>query len=155
MGKPDRHRQRREHNGRSLGGRFGGNALDGGFRLALTSIGQPLISTAGDAALLSGPQPAAAYVPIYADYGSQAGTIIGFVYYTNWTYQTGTLTLMPAGTALQIGSQNVSPTMALPLPTAFAQADVTSMFQAHAALFSEYPLYAPALVNRYLGPNTP
>jgi hypothetical protein len=129
--------------------------LDGQFRLALTSIGQPLVATAGDGALLGGPQPAAAYVPIYADYGSQAGTIIGFVYYTNWSYLSGTLTLMPASTAVQIGSQNVSPTMVLRLPVALAQADVTSLFQAHAALFSEYPLYAPALVNRYLGPNTP
>ena len=94
-------------------------------------------------------------MPIYVDYGSQAGTIIGFVYYTNWTYQTGTLTLMPAATAVQIGSQNVSPTMVLPLSAALAQADVTTLFQAHAALFAEYPLYAPALVNRYLGPNTP
>jgi hypothetical protein len=129
--------------------------LDGQFRLTLTSIGQPVVATASDAALLGGPQPAAAYVPIYADYGSQAGTIIGFVFYTTWSYQSGTLTLMPAGTLVQIGSQNVSPTMVLRLPAALAQADVTSLFQAHTALFAEYPLYAPALVNRYLGPNTP
>ena len=83
---------------------------------------------------------------------SQA-TIIGFVYYNNWSYQSGSLTLGPAAVAVQIGSQNVSPTMALPLPTVLAPADVSAMFQDHASLFTQYPLYAPALVNRYIGPN--
>jgi hypothetical protein len=121
---------------------------------ALTAIGQPLVTSTVDGALLSGPQSTAAYVPIYADFPSQPATIIGFVYYNNWSYQSGSLTLGPVSVAVQIGSQNVSPTMALPLPTALAPADVSAMFQDHAALFSQDPLYAPALVNRYVGPSS-
>ena len=70
------------------------------------------------------------YVPIYADYPSQPATIIGFVYYNNWSYQSGSLTLSPPAVAVQIGGQNVSPTMALPLPTALAPTDISAMFQA-------------------------
>jgi Flp pilus assembly protein TadG len=131
----------------------GATILDSQFRLTLTSIGQPLVSSTNDGALLAGPQ-SAMYVPIYADYTSQPGTIIGFVNYNNWSYTSGSLTLGPAAGAVQIGGQNVSPTMALPLPAALAPGDVSTIFQAHAALFSQYPLYAPALVNRYLGPGS-
>jgi hypothetical protein len=129
--------------------------LNGQFQAALTAIGQPLVAATSDSSLLTGPQSAAAYVPIYADFASQPGTIIGFVYYTNWTYTSGSLTLGPAAGTVQIGGQNVSPTMALPLPAALAPADAAAMFQDHAVLFNQYPLYAPALVNRYIGPNTP
>ena len=55
-------------------------------------------------------------MPIYADYPSQPATIVGFVYYNNWRYQSGSLTLGPAAVAEEIGGQNVSPAMALPLP---------------------------------------
>ena len=127
--------------------------LSSQFRLTLTAIGQPLVASTDETALVAGPQPTAAYVPIYADYGSQPATIVGFVYYMNWSYQSGSLTLSPAGAAVQIGAANVSPTMALPLPAALASADAAAMFQAHAALFAQYPLCAPALVNRYIGPN--
>jgi hypothetical protein len=123
------------------------------FQVTLTAIGQPLVASTVDSALLNGPQSSAAYVPIYADFPSQAATIIGFVDYNNWTYQSGSLTLGAAATAVQIGGQNVSPTMALPLPAAIAPADVSAMLQDHAALFSQYPLYAPALLDRYIGPN--
>ncbi len=125
--------------------------LDNQFRNVLTAIGQPLVASTDDNALFGGPQ-SALYVPIYADYASQAATIIGFVYYNNWSYQSGSLTLGPAAAGVQIGRQNVSPTMALPLPTALAPADASAMFQDHAGLFSQYPLYAPALVNRYTPP---
>ena len=127
--------------------------LNGQFQVALTAIGQPLVAATSDSSLLTGPQGIAAYVPIYADFASQAATIIGFVYYTNWTYTSGSLTLGPAAGTVQIGGQNVSPTMALPLPAALAPADAATMFQDHAVLFNQYPLYAPALVNRYVGPN--
>ena len=125
--------------------------LDSRFRNTLTAIGQSLVASTDDSALSSGPQ-IAVYVPIYADYPSQSATIIGFVYYNNWSYQSSSLTLGPAAVGVQIGSQNVSPTMALSLPTALAPADVSAMFQDHAKLFNQYPLYAPALVNRYIGP---
>ena len=59
--------------------------LDSQFRITLTAIGQPLVASTNDSALLTGPQ-SAVYVPIYADYASQPGTIIGFVYYNNWSY---------------------------------------------------------------------
>jgi len=132
----------------------GAMVLNSQFQVTLTSIGQPLVSSTADSTLTLGPQ-SAFYVPIYADFASQPGTIIGFVYYTNWTYTSGSLALGPVAGAMQIGGQNVSPTMALPLPPALAPADVAAMFQDHAALYSQYPLYAPALVNRYLGPNQP
>jgi hypothetical protein len=129
----------------------GAVVLDGQFRIGLTAIGQPLVSSTDDSALFGGPQTAV-YVPIYADFPSQQATIIGFVYYNNWSYSSGSLTLQPASATLEVGRQNVSPTMALALPTALAPTDVSAMFQAHATLFSQYPLYAPALVNRYIGP---
>jgi len=131
----------------------GAIVLDSQFRNELTAIGQPLVASSDDSALLSGPQQSASYVPVYADYPSQAGTIIGFVYFNNWSYQSGNLTLNPPATTAQVGGQNVSPTMALPLPAGLAPADVSAMFQAHAGLFNQSPLYAPALVNRYLGPS--
>ena len=118
----------------------GAMILDGQFRLTLTAIGQPLVSLTNDSALSGGPQNAL-YVPIYADLASQPGTIIGFVYYSNWSYTSGNLTLGPAAGGVQIGRQNVSPTMALPLPAALAPADVTTLFQDHANLFKQYPLY--------------
>jgi hypothetical protein len=130
--------------------------LDSQFRNVLTAIGQALVASTDDSALLGGSNSTASYVPIYADYPSQPATIIGFVYYNynNWKYpQSGHLTLGPAAIAVQIGGQNVSPTMALPLPTALARADASALFQDHASLFSQYPLYAPALVNRYVVPN--
>ncbi len=114
---------------------------------SLTSIGQQLVTATANSLPSSGPL----YVPVYADYASQAATIVGFVF-NRWSYSNVSLTLGPP-VPTQIGTQNVSPTMALPLPAALAQADVTSLFQAHAALIS--PLYAPALVNRYLGPFPP
>ncbi|MGO9111850.1 MAG: pilus assembly protein TadG-related protein [Thermoguttaceae bacterium] len=120
------------------------------FSSSLTAIGQPLATTTDSSAMSSGTQ-SAVYVPIYANYTSQQGTIIGFVY-NNWSYQSGTLTLGPA-IAVRIGGQNVSPTMALPLPAVLAPADVSTMFQDHATLFNQYPLYSPALVNRYIGTN--
>ena len=71
----------------------------------------------------------------------------------NWRYTSGNLTLGPAAGTVQIGGQNVSPTMALPLPAALAPTDVATLFQDHASLFTQYPLYAPALVNHYIGAN--
>jgi hypothetical protein len=130
----------------------GAMILNSRFQMTLTAIGQPLVASANDSTLSIGPQ-GAVYVPIYADFASQPATIIGFAYYNNWSYTSGGLTLGPAAVALQIGGQNVSPTMALALPTALAPADVATMFQYHASLFTQYPLYAPALVNRYIGPN--
>jgi hypothetical protein len=130
----------------------GAEILSSQFQITLTAIGQPLLTSSNDSLLLAGPQ-SALYVPIYADFASQAGTIIGFVYYNNWSYTSGSLALGPASAAVQIAGQNVSPTMALPLPAALAPADAAAMFQDHAILFSQYPLYAPALVNRYIGPN--
>jgi hypothetical protein len=130
----------------------GAMVLDSQFQNKLTAIGQSLVASTVDSTLLLGPQTAV-YVPIYANYPSQAGTIIGFVYYNNWTYTSGSLTLGPATVAVQIGGQNVSLTMALPLPATLAPADVSTMFQDHANLFSQNPLFAPALVNHYIGPN--
>ena len=133
----------------------GAMILDSQFQTTLTAIGQPLVASTNDSTLSLGPQSAAVYLPIYADYASQPGTIIGFVYYNNWSYTSGSLTLGPAAVAVQIGGQNVSPTMALPLPAVLAPVDVSAMLQDHASLFNQYPLYAPALVNHYIGPNQP
>ena len=80
-------------------------------------------------------------MPIYADYGSQAGTIIGFVYYTNWTYQTGTLTLMPAGTRANRQPERVADDGLAAADCICCRRTLLRLFQAHAALFSEYPLY--------------
>ena len=126
--------------------------LNSQFQITLTAIGQPLVASTNDSTLLMGPQ-SAVYVPIYVDNPIQPGTIIGIVYYNNWSYTNGSQTLGPPAVAAKIGGQNVSPTMALPLPAALAPADAATMFQDHASLFNEYPLYAPALVNRYIGPN--
>jgi hypothetical protein len=131
----------------------GAIVLDGDFRIRLTAIGQPLVGSTDDSALLGAPQTAG-YVPVYVDYPSQPATIVGFVSYGNWSYTSGNLTLSPPSpsTALQIGRQNVSATMALALPPALAPQDISAMFQAHASLANQYALFAPALVNRYLGP---
>jgi hypothetical protein len=131
----------------------GAMILNSQSQIALTAIGQPLVASTNDSTLSMGPQSTAVYVPIYTNYASQPGTIIGFVYYNNWSYTSGSLTLGPAAGAAQIGGQNVSSTMALPLPAALAPADVATMFQDHASLFNQHPLYAPALVNRHIGPN--
>jgi len=130
----------------------GAVVLDNQFRLKLTAIAQPLVTTLDESALLAGPQPTAAYVPIYADYNSQGETIVGFVYYTNWSFQGGTLTLSAPDTTAHIGGQNVSAAMVLPLPAALAPADTTALFQTNTTLSSQHPLFAPALVDRHLGP---
>jgi hypothetical protein len=128
----------------------GAEILTSQFQISLTAIGQPLATSTNDSALLTGPQ-GALYVPVYADFASQPGTIIGFASYSNWSYTSGSLSLGPASGKVQIGGQNVSPVMALPLPATLAAADAATLFQDHAAL--SYPLYAPALVNRYIGQN--
>ncbi len=130
----------------------GAVVLDSQFRQKLTAIGQPLATSTDETALSAGTQSTAAYVPIYADYGSQQETIVGYVYYTNWSFQSGNLTLGPADTTLRIGSQNVSAAMVMPLPTALTPADATALFQANTALSSQHPLYAPALVDHHIGP---
>ena len=132
----------------------GAVVLDNQFRQKLIAIGQPLATSTDETALSAGPQPTAAYVPVYADYNSQQETIIGFVYYTNWSFQNGNLTLGPADTTLRIGSQNVSAAMVLPLPAALTQADASTLFQANTALSSQHPLYAPALVDHHIGPGS-
>ncbi len=133
----------------------GAIVLDNQFRLKLTAIGQPLAASTDETTLSAGPQPTSAYVPIYADFGSQPETIVGFAYYTNWSFRNGNLTLSTADPTVRIGGQNVSAAMVLSLPPAVALSDAAALFQANTAMSSQHPLYAPALVNRYLGPNSP
>jgi hypothetical protein len=118
------------------------------FSAALTAIGQQLATTSTLAA------GSGNYVPIYDDFPSQSATIIGFVY-VQWSYDgVAILTLNPpadSSRVSQVGSQNVSGCIALPLPANLSQQDISLLFQDHAALAN--PLCAPVLVNHYIGPN--
>jgi len=124
--------------------------LTSDFSTSLTAIGQPLATTSDDGALVAGPG-IATYVPIYVDLPSQPATIIGFVFYAQWSYARPTMTLnLPAGTS-HVGSQNVSAIIALPLPSNLNQQDISVLFQDHAGLNNL--LYAPVLVDHYISPN--
>jgi hypothetical protein len=106
------------------------------------------------------------YVPIYATVplGGQSSTIIGFAYVRwNWNAASRTLTLTkgPSGTR-PVGCGNISGVLVLALPASFSQQDVTTLFQLHAGAVTDPTLvldnltnsvYAPVLVNRYIGPN--
>ena len=88
-------------------------------------------------------------MPIYDDLPSQSATIIGFVY-VQWSYDgVAILTLNPPANTSHIGSQNVSGIIALPLPPNLNQQDISLLFQDNAGLAN--PLYAPVLVNHYIG----
>ena len=115
------------------------------------------------------------YVPIYTtvSLGVQSWTIIGVGYLSagQWTYaaanqQTAAqLTISPPGNSPSpgVGSQNVSGVLALALPASFSQQDVNDLFQLHGGSVTDprlsgyqplvNPLYAPVLVNHYIGPN--
>jgi Tfp pilus assembly protein PilV len=106
------------------------------------------------------------YVPIYAvvPLGGQSSTIIGFGYVRwNWDAASGTLTLTKGSTGTYpVGCGNVSGVLVLALPASFSQQDVATLFQLHAGAATDPSLapdnltnsvYAPVLVNRYIGPN--
>ena len=117
------------------------------------------------------------YVPIYTtvSLGGQSWTIIGFGYlsagqwyYTPANQQTGqpaqlTISPTPPGTPpAPVGSQNISGTLAFALPASFSQTDVSTLFLLHAGEATSPSLapdnmtnsiYAPVLVNHYIGPN--
>jgi|GEM_PF-843656 hypothetical protein len=119
---------------------------------SLTAIGQPVQGESSfDDSALSQAAGSASYVPIFADLPSQPSTIIGFGYYVQWTYQKPALTLNAASATAPVGSQNVSGVMALPLPAALTTQDQGTLFQLHDALVN--PLYAPVLVDHFIGPN--
>ena len=134
------------------------NGVSTHYVASLTAIGQPVQGESGfDDSALAQTAGIAPYVPIFTtDLASQPFTVIGFVYYVQWTYrpstptQQATLTLNAPG-ATPIGSQNVSGVMALPLPAALSTQDQGTLFQEHDALAN--PLYAPVLVDHYLGPS--
>jgi hypothetical protein len=117
-------------------------------------------ATSFDDSALSQSPGSAPYVPIlaYPDLPSQASTIVGFAYYVQWTYNKAamTLTLNPASAMATVGNQNASGVMAVPLPAALSQQDQGTLFRDHDALANPPyapPLYAPVLVDHYLGPN--
>jgi hypothetical protein len=110
----------------------------------------------------------AEYVPIYADasIGGQSWTIIGFgcLPASQWTYTAATsasqatlsITSTNSGSsspwpAAHIAGQNASGVIGLPLPAALGQSGVITLFQAHSGLAN--PLYAPVLVDHYIGPH--
>jgi len=128
------------------------NGVQNHYVASLAAIGQPVQGESSfDDSALSQAAGNAPYVPIFADLPSQPSTIIGFGYYVQWTYQKPILTLNAASATTPVGSQNVSGVMALPLPAALSQQDATTLFQLHDALVN--PLYAPVLVDHYIGPN--
>ena len=128
--------------------------LQPAFSASLTAIGQPLVDYDRCQRLdrrFAKRRCTCRSMPISP--AKRGRSLVSFT--VTWSYTGASLTLGPATAAVQIGGQNVSPTMALPLPAALVPADVSALFQDHANLFNQYPLYAPALVNRYIGPNTP
>ncbi len=95
------------------------------------------------------------YVPIV----DPNNTIIGFGYVQSWTFspdETGAtggtlvITMAPPGSQ-PVGSGNVSGAFVAGLPQ--DTTDFTTLFSEHVN-FSN-PLYAPVLVNHYIGPNQP
>ncbi len=142
------------------------------------AIGQPaaveaVFSDVG----LSQAQGNALYVPIFTNYslGGQTYTVIGFGYLpaSQWTYSPATATLdakitfnTPAASpAPQIGNQNLSAQLGVAIPASFSQQDVADLFQLHENSVTDpnltgymplvNPIYAPVLVDHYIGPNTP
>jgi hypothetical protein len=142
-----------------------------------TAIGQPLsllvASSSGNfdqSAFMqdapSGSASIAEYVPIYntTTIGGQPMTIIGFGFLAagQWSYIPANPPLQPQATlsitppsgtlpATHIAGQNASGVIGLPLPAALGQSGVITLFQAHSGLAN--PLYAPVLVDHYIGPH--
>ena len=92
------------------------------------------------------------HYPQYVPVVDANNTIIGFGYVRNWTWTAdatggGTLsiTMGPSGS---VGSGNVSGVFVPGLTQ--DTTDFVSLFQAHAKFTN--PLYAPVLVNRFIGP---
>jgi hypothetical protein len=131
-----------------------------------TAIGQPLSfavanatgdfdvkALAGEAT--GGTACLGCFVPIYTtqSLGNQSRTIIGFAY-CQWTYLAAavppTIAISPGPS--RIASQNASGIVAFALPAGFAarSQDVSTLFQLHEGLAN--PLYAPTLVDHYIGP---
>ena len=122
--------------------------LDSQFQVTLTAIGQPLVSSTNDSGLLAGPQTAL-YVPIYADFASQPGTIIGFVYYNNWSYTSGSLALGPACRRHADWPVRTSRRRwPCPCRRRLLRRMSPRCFRTMRPYLAQYPLYAPALVNR-------
>jgi hypothetical protein len=124
----------------------------------VSCIGQMVVAGTNSSTLSAYPTTFPAYVPIYTStpLSGQAYTVIGFGYLAAGRLPSGTSQIVispPGGTqpAYPIASQNASGTIALPTLVGFSPQDVTTLFQLHEGLAS--PLYAPVLVNHYIGPN--
>ena len=116
--------------------------LDSQSQITLTAIGQPLVASTNDSSLVDLVRNNAVYVPIYADYASQAGD-------DHWFRLLQQLELYERQPDARPGrwrranwrSKRVADD-GLALAGALAPADAATMFQDHASLFSQYPLYA-------------
>ena len=101
-----------------------------------------------------------AYVPIYTTtpLGGQAYTVIGFGYLAPGRLQSGAsqIVIAPPTGALPtypVAAQNASAVIALPTLAGLSLQDVSTLFQLHGdPSLSPYMIYAPVLVDHYLGP---
>ena len=70
----------------------GATILNSQFQITLTAIGQPLVGSANDSAYWR-PATSGFVCADLCRFRQPAGTIIGFVYYSNWSYTSGSLML--------------------------------------------------------------
>jgi hypothetical protein len=121
----------------------------------LSAMGESFTSV--QAIPATGSLPNAGYVPIYATYGdNNIKMIIGFGY-VQWSWD-GTILMLVRPKADWIGSENVSGVLVrdLELPNDTSGNPIVTaskLFHDHAAL--PHPLYAPVLVNRFIGRTNP
>jgi hypothetical protein len=89
-------------------------------------------------------------------------TVIGFGYVQSWTWQGdasgGTLTLTKGSSPQPVGYGNISAAIAPGLPQDAAATNIATVFTEHEGLIDPIyapVVYAPVLVNHYIGPTNP
>jgi hypothetical protein len=138
-----------------------------------TAIGQPVVGSSTTSALQQD-SGAAGYVAVcFTDnsLGGQPNTVIGFGYLPagQWTFTPANppgqpqpqISITPLNQLPpHVAGENASGVIGIALPTSFTTSpqDLTTLFQLHAGQSNDgltNPLYAPVLVDHYIGPNTP
>ena len=125
----------------------------------VAGIGQAVIAGSDSSTLAAYPASLPAYIPIYTttELGGQQYTIIGFGYLPPGSLTVGAaqIVIAPSGgaaAAYPVAARNASGVVALPVLGGFSAQDVSTLFALHEGLVS--PVYAPVLVDHYIGPNS-
>ena len=139
----------------------------------ITSIGQAVNGGSTTAALQQDSGTAGYVAVCFTDtsLGGQPNTVIGFGYLPagQWTFTAANppgqpqpqISFTPLSQAPpHVAGQNASGVIGIALPASFSASpqDLGTLFQLHAGQLADgltNPLYAPVLVDHYIGPNTP